>query len=157
MRQRPKTALLDTNILLLWLVALAEPAILDDFKRVQNFDREDVLHLRKLLAKFSEIHTTPHVLAEASNFVDQSPPRWRSVLTETLKAFIRAVPETHDAAVKLIDRPEFNSFGLTDTALSKLSAEAVVITVDFRLSGKIEASGGNAINFNHHRFEDQRG
>ncbi len=79
------------------------------------------------------------------------------MLTETLKAFIRAVPETHDAAVKLIDQPEFNSFGLTDTALSKLSAEAVVITVDFRLSGKIEASGGNAINFNHHRFEDQRG
>lgn len=78
------------------------------------------------------------------------------MLTETLKAFIRAVPETHDAAVKLIDRPEFNSFGLTDTALSNLSAEAVVITVDFRLSGKIEAAGGNAINFNHHRFEEAR-
>jgi ribonuclease D len=154
-RQRPEAALLDTKVLLLWLVALTNPAILDDFKRVQNFDRADIAHVRKLLATFSQIRTTPHVLAEASNFVDQSPPRWRSMLTETLKAFIRAVPETHEAALKLIDRPEFNSFGLTDTALSKMSVDAVVITVDFRLSGKIEAAGGNTINFNYRRFEDE--
>ncbi len=151
------TALLDTNVLLLWLVALTEPAILNDFKRVQQFDREDIVYLRKLLAGFSQIRTTPHVLAEASNFVDQSPLRWRSMLIEALKVFIRAAPETHDAAVALIGRSEFNALGLTDTALSKLSGEAVVITVDFRLWGKIEAEGGNAINFNHHRFEDQRG
>ncbi len=127
MKRRPDIALLDTNVLLLWLVAQAEPAILEDFKRVQNFDPEDIGNVRRLLATFSQILTTPHVLTEASNFVDQSPPRWRSLLTETLKAFIRTVPEMHDVALDLVDRPEFNSFGLTDTALSKLSAEAMVV------------------------------
>jgi hypothetical protein len=35
--------------------------------------------------------------------------------------------------------------------MSQLSAEAMVITVDYRLAGKIEAMGGNALNFNHYR------
>ena len=71
---------------------------------------------------------------------------------DALKEFIRSGVEVYRAAAdELIERDEFNALGLTDTAIAQLSAEAIVITVDFRLAGKIEAMGGNALNFNHYR------
>jgi hypothetical protein len=70
---------------------------------------------------------------------------------DELKDFIRAGIEVYAPATALIQRDEFNALGLTDTGMAQLSAEAVVITVDYRLAGKVQAMGGNALNFNHYR------
>jgi hypothetical protein len=68
-----------------------------------------------------------------------------------LKEFIRNGVEVYGEAKTLIQRDEFNALGLTDTGMAHLSEEAVIITVDYRLAGKIEAIGRNALNFNHYR------
>ena len=143
--------ILDTNLLLLWLVARTDVTLLHQFKRVQAFTYEYIELLRELLRPYREFVTTPHILSETSNFIDQAPPWQRTALVEVLKDFIRDGVEVFEPAKTLIEREEFNALGLTGTGMAQLSAEAMVITVDYRLAGKIEAIGGYALNFNHYR------
>jgi hypothetical protein len=150
-KQHHKKVVLDTNLLLLWLVARTDANLLQKFKRVKQFTYRDFERLQELLQPYRKFVTTPHILSETSNFLDQAPLRQRTALIEALKDFIRSGVEVYRPADELIDRDEFNAFGLTDTAIAQLSAEAVVLTVDYRLAGKIEAMGGNALNFNHYR------
>jgi hypothetical protein len=125
---------------LLWLVAQTDPKLLDSFKRVNTFTPPDIDLLRKLLRDLPEQITTPHVLSETSNFVRQASP-----------LFIMGVDEIYKPAASLIEREEFIALGLTDTGIADVSERAVVITTDYKLSGKITAGGGNAINFNQQR------
>jgi len=147
----PLAVLLDTNILLLWLVGNTDAALLLTFKRVQSFEERDLVLLERLLRPFQRMITTPHILTEVSNFVDQSPMYKRARLVESLREFIQDHAEIYESAVTLVDRSEFNSLGLSDTALVSLSADAVIITTDFHLSERIASQGGQAINFNRAR------
>jgi hypothetical protein len=149
---RPTKVVLDTNLLLLWLVARTDATLLSQFKRVQTFTYEDIELLAELLKPYAEFVTTPHILSETSNFIDQAPSWRRSALVDRLKEFIEGGVEVFEPARSLIEREEFNALGLTDPAMFELSDEAVVITMDFRLSGKIQAQGGNAVNFNQYRI-----
>ncbi len=151
MKQHRRKVVLDTNLLLLWLVARTDANLLKRFKRVQQFTYQDFERLQELLQPFRKFVTTPHILSETSNFLDQAPSWQRTALIDALKDFIRSGVEVYHPAGELIDRDEFNALGLTDTAIAQLSTETVILTVDFRLAGKIESMGGNALNFNHYR------
>jgi rRNA-processing protein FCF1 len=146
--------LLDTNILLLWLVGHVDVFLLLAWKRVDIFDVEDFERLKKLLFRFSAILTTPHVLAEVSNFIDQAPQHRRLALIESLRKFADENREHYEQARNLVQRTEFKLLGLTDTALVDLSADAVVVTMDFHLYNRIVSLGREAINFNHRRYKN---
>jgi hypothetical protein len=143
--------LLDTNLLLLLLVAQTDARILQEYKRVQSFTYQDIELLRNVLQPFQAHVTTPHILSETSNFLKQAPSWRRAGLGDAFKSFINEIAEIYEPAENLIVREEFNEFGLADTGLAQLSSDVVVITVDYPLSGKIEAIGGHALNFNHYR------
>lgn len=151
-RQFP-IALLDTNLLLLWLVSLTDASLLVSYKRVDLFVAEDLTLLAKLLKEFSSFMTTPHVLAEVSNFVDHAPLYRRDDLKLALKRFIEANQETYEAAAKLISYQEFQALGVADTGLLALSTYATVLTVDHHLWSRILAVGGSCINFSHARSQ----
>lgn len=141
----------DTNILLFYLVAQTDISLLRTFKRVQNFDTQDVELLRDVLEPFQTIITTPHVLAETSNFIDQAPRYRRADLFETFRDFIKSNAESYEESTILSQRHEFFDLGLADTGLSSLSSQFTVITMDFHLSGRIQKAGGAVINFQHTR------
>ena len=140
-------ALLDTNVLLLLLVAWTDASLLRRFKRVSQFRQQDVDLLVDLVLRFRGLLTTPHVLAEVSNFLDQAPQQSRSEIQAALKLFIRRAEEIFERSSLLIDRAEFDALGLADTGLSALSDRATVITTDFHLHGRILQRGGRCINF----------
>ncbi len=144
-------ALLDTNLLLLWLVAKVDPLLVLQFKRVRMFSLEDLAILDSLLLPFRGLVTTPHILAETSNLVDQAPPQWRTALIRELRRFVEEQVEIFVPAKSVVERDDFKFLGLTDTALIALSHEIVIITKDFELAGRIEAAGGNVLNFNQYR------
>lgn len=147
MKAQPRRVLLDTNLLLLWLVAQTDPKLIGSFKRVQMFSVADIESLRKLLRIFPDHITTPHILSETSNFIDQAPQQFRTALITQLRLYAEDVAEVYKPSVELMQRDAFSALGLTDAAIAELSAEVVVMTMDYRLSGKIEALGGNAFNF----------
>lgn len=151
MSARPRKAILDTNLLLLWLVGQTDQSLLKSFKRVDTFSSSDVRRLKAIILPFRQLVTTPHILSETSNFIEQAPPWRRAALLAQFTVFVLNVAEVYQPAKSLVARGEFNALGITDTALAVLSADSVVVTVDHRLAGKIEALGGNALNFNRWR------
>lgn len=146
-----RLALLDTNILLLKLVAETDVSLLRTFKRVQEFEERDIALLGRLLSEFNALLSTPHVLAETSNFIDQAPAYRRRDLIDSFQRYVAESEERYESALDLVGRAEFVLLGLADTGLISLSKIAVIITTDFHLTGRIEAAGGSVINFNRTR------
>jgi hypothetical protein len=140
------TAVLDTNVLLLLLVASVDIALLRNYKRVSQFTVQDVAALQDLLRSFSQLATTPHVLSETDNFIDQSPVYRREDLKRELSRFIESSPERYRSAKELAAFDAFVPLGLTDCGLIDFKQDAVIVTTDFHLVGRILAGGGLAIN-----------
>lgn len=66
-----KGLLIDTNLLLVYIVGLVDPAQLTSFNRTSKFSAQD-FELLAEFAKLFRIHVTlPYVLAEVSDFIDQ--------------------------------------------------------------------------------------
>ncbi len=151
MTPRSANLVLDTNLLLLWLVARSDVLLLETFKRVRVYSYADIESLRDIVRSFRGQMTTPHVLAETSNLVDQAPLYRRPALIEELRRLTGTVAEVYRPSTALMTRSEFPALGLTDTALAELSTQAVIATGDHQLSGKILALGGQTINFNQLR------
>jgi hypothetical protein len=144
---RRKRLLRDTNVLLLWLVALTNPKMLFEFKRVQSFSYRDIVLLRDIVARCAEHLTTPHVLAETTNFVRQAPAHRRPLLLEAPRVYIDEAAEVYRPAKVLARRAEFLSLGLSDAGLFELGSDAVVVTTDHRLAAEIANAGGDSIHF----------
>ena len=151
MTLHPRVAVLDTNVLLLHLAGKTDPTLLQTFKRIDHFAHTDLDLLAQTLRPFTAMMTTPHVLTEASNFVDQAPLYRRQELIAAFRRFVEEHVERHEAALTLVGRPEFSRLALADTGLTALSAHAVIITTDYRLANEIGDRGGHANNFNHLR------
>ena len=143
--------LLDTNLMLFYLVMTVDLSLLSRFKRVSGFHLADVQLLRDLVRHSRGLWTTPHVLTEVSNFVGQAPQGWRLRLVVALGDFAREQEERYTASSALVDMAQFGPLGMTDTALLALSGEATVATLDYELFERISHVGGYAVHFNHVR------
>ena len=132
-------AALNTNVLLLKLVADTDKTLVESFKRVNSFQLSDIPTLGRLLERYQGLVTTPPVLAETSNFLDQAPAYRRDDLLRSLSAFVRNSREAFVEARRLIEAELFQTLGLTDTGLVELSTTTTVITTDHQLWGKILA------------------
>ena len=146
-----RVASLDTNMMLLWLVVQTDLALLNNFKRVRNFDRTDVVLLRNLLEFCERFVTTPHILAETDNFIDQAPTYRRNDLRVNLRRLIDSAVEVRGPAKTLVRSEAYAALGHSGSSLAAISGEATVITLDFDLSGFIRGHGGSAVNFQHYR------
>jgi hypothetical protein len=142
-----RLAVLDTNVLLLLLVASVDISLLRSYKRVSQFTTQDVTALQDLLRSFPELATTPHVLSETDNLIDQAPAYRRQDLKDALVRFIERAPERFRSAKELATFDAFIPLGLTDCGLIDFQQEAMVVTTDFHLAGRIRTRNGLAINF----------
>ncbi len=142
---------LDTNLLLLYLVSMVDLRLLNHFKRVSSFRLSDVLLLQNLVAGFSVMITTPHILTEASNLAEQAPPAWRMRLMDALRDFAEMQQEVYEPSASLTRRKEFRQLALADTALLALTRDVTVATLDYELYGRILQDGGMAVHFDHLR------
>jgi hypothetical protein len=70
-RHRLPGALLDTNLLVMYLIGCYRPSLVEQFKRTSMYTQEDFYWLHEYVAKFSRIVVTPQVLAEAWNFLEK--------------------------------------------------------------------------------------
>jgi hypothetical protein len=140
--------------MLLWLVIQTDQSLLRTYKRVQSlFTDEDADVLAFALEPFRQLVTTPHVLTEVCNFLDHAPVHRRDDLFESLRAFVQGNEEWYETARRLSEPSYFATLGIADSGLVAASQRATIVTLDWRLAGKIEALGGQAINFNHVRRE----
>lgn len=152
-KYKSKGILIDANLALLYLVGNFNLRLVGDgkFNKLSSYKTEDFNVLLRLKNKFKKAVTTPHVLTEVSNLVNDLPAQTKSAC---LKKFYETFVEIDELAIPSMEaarRPEFHFLGLTDSALASVSEQYLIVTDDARLVKKMNESGLQALNFNHLR------
>lgn len=147
---------LDTNVLLLLLVAQFRPTLIGT-ERLKAYEKRDADLLTCYVSQFKRILTTPHVLTETSNFVRQMVKgraqaefaEWLHPLfcLEEKNSLTQTIAEGHEVSGLLFVR-----LGLTDSSLAaSISTKRLLLTADLDLHVATVSQGGRSINFTHMR------
>ena len=145
--------LVDTNILVLYIVGTLDPDLISKHKRTNKFLPADYRLLDGLLRRFRRIVTTPNVLTEVSNLVDQIGGETGQKLQALLGGFVETLFEEHYVqSIAAVKTEEFRRIGLTDSSILLLAKEdLLVLTDDIHLYLALVQRGVEALNFNHLR------
>lgn len=145
-----KGILVDTNLLLLYIVGTVDRKLINKFKRTDKFSVEDFHLVSRFIDKFQMIATTPHILTEVSNLLGNLSGENKSRCFEAFSLLIKSMNETFRSSPDLVETKSFLKFGLTDSAITDLAAnEYLVFTDDSPLSQYLSASGVDVVNFYH--------
>ena len=148
--------LLDTNILLLLLVARFKPDLVGG-KRLEIYGLRDAELLTAYVKNFSRILTTSHVLAETSNFARQI---MKGRTQASFFAWLHPLfcIDSEDSLVQCaiqgrdIDGGLFVRLGLTDSGLAASAKDGrLLLTSDLDLHIAVASEGAPSINFTHMR------
>jgi hypothetical protein len=148
------TIILDTNLLLLFVVGTASRKYISMHKKLKSYTNDDFDLLVNLLYTANNIVVTPNTLTETSNLAAYiSDPALTHIFTifrllmtsnVTTERFVQS-----DVAAA---RPEFIRLGLTDAALLHIADDShILLTADVDLYLAALNDGKNAQNFNHLR------
>jgi hypothetical protein len=148
---RTKTAILDTNLILLMVSTRVGLHRFGSFARVKAFTIDDARLLLWILSHFKGVATTAYVLAEVSNLANKLSGTLRDEWFTELAKYAIVTDEAHVPTQVVGAKSETIRFGIADSALSHLSQNYTVITAEFRLSGYLEKLGREVLNFNHLR------
>ena len=142
-----KKLLLDSNLLLLWITSKYDLRLLSSFKQIQMFTQDDATLLAWVIDQFKNLVTTSYVIAETSNLAKSLFSFRGAEWFEVLRTFVAEVEEKSPLLLTLAESEEFVRFGVTDTALSILGREHVVLTMDRRWSSYAASKGATVIHF----------
>ncbi len=144
--------LIDTNLLVLFVVGTASKEYIAKHKKLTEFTVEDYDRLVKIIAKASEVLVTPNTLTETSNLAAYINEPARGKVLNVLRTVVSASQERYVPSSVAAERKEFVQLGLADAALLEIAAKDVtLLTTDFALYNIALAKGAQAINFNHLR------
>jgi rRNA-processing protein FCF1 len=148
-KHRGKGLLVDTNLLLLYLVGKTNPGRIQNFKRTRRYTVEDFDLLAEIIAQFRTLITTPHVLTELSNLgrlQGEEQLSFRSCFVD----IIEQATEHRDDSRSVVKDPSFERLGLTDAAISALSRHNYLfLTDDMDLYITLMKRGVDVVNFSY--------
>lgn len=149
---RNKGLLIDTNLLLLYVIGMYDQERIPKFKRTMAFTIDEFLLLSAIFNEFDKVITTPHILTEVSNLSGQLPGKLRSHFYDDFAGRIPTLSEHYTSSATVSSLNHFNKFGLTDSGIVEtVKGNYLVLTADFELFGLLQNLGVDAINFNHIR------
>jgi rRNA-processing protein FCF1 len=151
-RHRTAGVLLDTNLLLLYVIGVHDRDLIQRFKRTSKFTPEDFRILTGALDKFAHVLTTPHILTEVSNLAGQLADPLKQAVFRTFAGTIGILTELQVPAREASAEDAFPRFGLTDVAILRNARDkCLVMTEDFRLSQYLAHEKVEVLNFNNLR------
>ncbi|MDF1780759.1 MAG: hypothetical protein P1U67_05640 [Alcanivoracaceae bacterium] len=147
-----KSLLLDTNLLVVFVVGLLDPSIIGRHKRTRDYTPEDFAALKSVLDNYQELWITSQSVAETSNLVRQTNrPEAENLLT-VLSELVSSSKESNMDSKAIFSVPCVQTLGVTDAGIAKKSKRVTnLLTADLDLYLEVSRLFGNAINFNHVR------
>jgi hypothetical protein len=132
------TALVDSNLLLLYLVGRCDPRIIPRFTRTQKYTVKDFELLSKLLDRvFKTVLTTPNILTEVSNLATKLSENERQAFLVEMEKHVRILDEKYlPSGLACADR-NYRTLGLTDAVVLSLCPGVLVLTDDLALCNVI--------------------
>jgi hypothetical protein len=150
-KHRANGVLIDTNLLVLYLVGTVNRQRIVNFKRTGNFAVEDYDLLVHLISWFGKLIATPHVLSQVSDLTDLAGDELTAVRS-LFRLLVEQIEERYDASRIIVGDPAFNRLGLTDAAVATVSARGIlVLTTDIQLQLALQERDIDVLNFNHVR------
>ena len=144
--------LVDSNILLLYVVGKFDRRLVGSWKRLRTFAQSDFDILTRVLGLFSKIATTPNILTEVNSFANQLAENLRRRFLESLTVEIEVIDERYVPSHDLAADAHFSRFGLTDIGIVHAARNRfLVLTDDLRLWDFLARNNVAAFNFNHLR------
>ncbi len=152
-KYRGKGIIIDANLLLLFVVGSYDQNRISTFKRTKKFGKDDFMLVKRFIECFKTVRTTPSILTEVSNYLNQLPEELQAEFYTAFSDCIRSLFEVYEESANLSKNDCFTKYGLTDTSIiADAKNNYVVLTEDFPLSGYLISAGVDAINFNHLRM-----
>jgi hypothetical protein len=105
-KHQAKGVLVDTNLLVLFLVGAVNKRRIPRFKRTQDYTIEDFDLLKSLIGWFGKLITTPHVLSQVSDLADL-PGQEQREIRRVFKWVAEQVEESYDQTRVLVADPMF--------------------------------------------------
>lgn len=150
-KHRGKGVLVDSNLLVLFVVGTVNRSRIQTSKRTSGFTGDDFELLTRLIGLFGKLIATPHVLSQVSDLTDLKHEELRRS-RQVFAALVQELEEVRDASVDLIAHPVFERLGLADAAIATVCLRGVlVLTADLDLYLALQERGADALNFNHVR------
>ncbi|HYW43852.1 MAG TPA: hypothetical protein VE959_13400 [Bryobacteraceae bacterium] len=150
-KHRAKGVLVDTNLLVLFLVGTVNRQRILNFKRTGDFTIADYDLLVRLIRWFGKLISTPHVLGQVSDLTDLSGNELTEI-RELFKVLVENIEESYDTSRLLVGDPAFKRLGLTDAAIATVCSRGIlVLTADLQLHVALQERDIDALNFNHIR------
>jgi hypothetical protein len=121
--------LLDTNLLILYLIGSTNRDRIGRFKRTQNYTIEDFDLLVQVLSGYRQYLTTPHILTQVDDLVKLEEPEYGAFL-ELFRSWIGGASESIASAIELVRDPMFFRVGFADTGIGKAAEQGTDILTD---------------------------
>lgn len=142
--------LLDTNLMLLYIVGSYDINLIGKYKRTDIFLKEDYQIISSLLTKFSTRVTTPHILTEVSNLTENLFQRKDKDFAAHFQKILPHYHEQYETSTNLSHLPAFRKFGLADSSVMEVAQQGyMVLSIDVSLCSYLSNMGLPAINYNH--------
>lgn len=141
---------LDTNMIILLVVGLADEALVSKHKRTRAYSINDFRLLVHIISNYQDVTVVPNALSEVSNLLSfEADDRSRTILA-VFSNFVESTNERYVASVDAIKRPEFRWLGLSDSAMLELAKTDIhLLTADLDLHLAALKAGYQSFNFTH--------
>lgn len=145
-----KGLIVDTNLLLVYLVGCYDADYLARFSRTSGYTEKDFKKLDSFINSFQFIYVTPQILTELLYFSKEIPEvkfnKYIEVLTDKLSTFKEGYI---DKKIIFKEKNNLIRFGFTDCSIIEAAKRysCTVLTTDFPLSGSMKANNLKAINW----------
>jgi hypothetical protein len=120
-RYRRRGVLLDSNLLLLFLVGATGRHIVAEYKRTRKYGESGFDLLAAFVARFARIVTTPNILTEVSNLAGALYGDWLADFRAVFAHAVDASLEKHRESRLLVASPPFRAAGLADAAIIEVA------------------------------------
>ena len=149
--------LLDSNILLFFLIGNYDRKLIEKFKRTSTFTEKIFVLLCDLLSPVSRMITTAHILTEVSKLSGSLTGHRRQQFFHLFAQSIKVFDELSIESKSVVEQESFITHGLTDAAIVSLinvnaaKQKHLVLIADLPLYLLLSRDDLNVINFNHLR------
>ena len=140
-------AIVDTNLMLLYLVGRYDVNKIAKFRATRKYDASIFNLLAAILARFRTFYTTPNVITEGDNLSRQVDKAEWGAISRALRTLVAGLSEVAFPSANLVNHAVHAKFGVTDCSiLSLASGRALVLTDDLNLTVELERRGRPVVN-----------
>lgn len=148
----PRAVLVDSNLLLIWVVGRVEPSYVKEFGRTSAYTEDDFNLLSEYLDQFDEIAILPNVATEVNNLMGKLSGDYLTSAHDILAEGVRNWKERYVPSANAVNTPFYRYLGMTDAAIVVAAREGLeVITDDSLLHRELLQNGVLVENFTHVR------